>query len=94
MFTIDYSLAQVYNAIITINKEVTSMKKKFRAIHLVDFEEVMKEAEMLSGLAHVCLLCFINSFENDIFTGAFECLADEASKLSEHCNKLMQEAEE
>ena len=70
------------------------MKRKFRAIHLVDFEEVMKEAEMLSGLAQVCLLCFINSFENDVFKGAFECLADEATKLSEHCNELMQEAEE
>ncbi len=70
------------------------MKRKFRAIHLVDFEDVMKEAEMLSGLAQVCLLCFINSFEDDIFKGAFECLADEAAKLSEHCNELMQEAEE
>lgn len=70
------------------------MKEKFRAIHLVDFEEIMREAEMLSGLSQVCLLCFINSFEDDIFRGAFECLADKATKLSEHCNKLMQEAEE
>lgn len=69
-------------------------EKKFRAIHLVDFEEVMKEAEMLSGLAQVCLSCFINSFKDDIFKGAFECLANEATKLSEHCYKLMQEAEE
>ena len=84
----------VYYYYYTTKKEVTSMKRKFRAIHLVDFEEVMRKAEMLSGLAHVCLLCFINSFENDIFKGAFECLADEASKLSEHCNELMQEAEE
>ena len=91
--SIEFTRVPLYNNNIP-KKEVTSMKKKFRAIHLVDFEEVMKEAEMLSGLAHVCLLCFINSFESDIFTGAFECLANEASKLSEHCNKLMQEAEE
>ncbi len=79
---------------IILIKDVTSMKRKFRAIHLVDFEEVMKEAEMLSGLAQVCLLSYINSFEDDVFRGAFECLAYEATKLSEHCNELMQEAEE
>ena len=70
------------------------MKEKIGAIHLVDFEKVTKKAEKLSGLSQVCLLCFISSFENDIFRGAFECLADEAERLSDYCNKLMQEAEE
>ncbi len=70
------------------------MKRKFRAIHLVDFEEVMKEAEKLEGLSEVCVMYFIHIYGDDILRGAFECLAYEATKLSEHCNELMQEAEE
>ena len=70
------------------------MKEKIGAINLVDFEEVMKEAEKLEGLSEVCVMYFIHVYGDDILRGALECLADEASKLSEHCYKLMQEAEE
>ena len=70
------------------------MKEKIGAIHLVDFEEVMKEAEKLEGLSEVCVMYFIHIYGDDILRGALECLADEAKRLSEHCYKLMQEAEE
>ena len=70
------------------------MKEKIGAIHLVDFEEIMKEAEKLEGLSEVCVMYFIHVYGDDILRGALECLANQASKLSEHCYKLMQEAEE
>ncbi len=69
------------------------MSKPIRGISLYDFEKIQLKARMLSGLSQVCLLCFINSFEDDIFRGAFECLAEEADKLSEQCDMLMQDAE-
>ena len=70
------------------------MKEKIGAINLVDFEVIMKEAEKLEGLSEVCVMYFIHIYGDDILRGALECLADEAAKLSEHCYKLMQEAEE
>ncbi len=69
------------------------MKEKFGAIHLVDFEEVMKDAEKLEGLSAVCVMYFIHIYGDDTLRGALECLSEEATKLSEHCYKLMQEAE-
>ena len=42
------------------------MKEKIGAIHLVDFEEVMKEAEKLEGLSEVCVMYFIHIYGDDI----------------------------
>ena len=69
------------------------MKEKIKAIHLVDFEEIKKKAEKLEGLSEVCVMYFIHIYGDDILRGALECLADETARLSEHCYKLMQEAE-
>ncbi len=69
------------------------MSKPIRGISLCDFEKIQLKARMLTGLSQVCLLCFINSFEDDIFRGAFECLAEQAERLSDQCDKLMNDAE-
>ena len=69
------------------------MKEKIKAVHLVDFEEIKKKAEKLEGLSEVCVMYFIHIYGDDILRGALECLAYETARLSEHCYKLMQEAE-
>ena len=70
-------------------KGVIEMKKE-KSIKVIELDELSHQADILSGLSHVCAMYLSFTKENDFLQNALECLNDEANKHQDYCNLLLE----
>ena len=64
-------------------------KKSQKVIRVIEMDELSHQADILSGLSHVCTMYLSFTGENDDLQNALECMNDEAIKHQEYCKSLL-----
>ena len=64
-------------------------KKSKKVVRVIEMDELSHQADILSGLSHVCAMYLSFTKENDFLQNALECLSDEADKHQDYCNLLL-----
>ena len=64
-------------------------KKPKKTIRVIEMDELSHQANILSGLSHVCAMYLSFTKENDFLQNALECLNNEADKHQDYCKLLL-----
>ncbi len=62
-------------------------------IKVIEIDKINQQAEILSGLSHVCAMYLSFTNENEFLQKALECLMNEAYNHQYYCKLLLEKIE-